>query len=339
VNRSEKFWDRRAREYDRDERKYVQTYHKTIESTKRHLATSDIVLDYACGTGIITNEIAASVTEICAIDTSSKMIDVARRRAAERSLDNVHYTKATLFDRSYQRESFDVILAFNILHLLDDPQKVLPRIGELLTPGGLFISATPCLGEKKTFLGILLALLSRLGLVPYLKVLTISELEELVVCAGFRIVEAQDLDQTPPSYLIVAKRTWGTQPEHQLSGFCSSTRPGLGCHLFGPGNPGPAASARPQGTHSMHSNVWRTGSCQRADLLSAVWGALDIGRGPSTTGQVEDSDLVALSRDTGPFRGDTQCKQSRSSPPTVFRRTAMMRGSSDVAPFAGRNWP
>ena len=149
MDRSEKFWDKRAHEYDKDEKKHVQTYHKTIESTRRNLSISDVVLDYACGTGIITNEIADSVKEIYAIDISSKMIDVARRRAAERGIDNVHYTKATLFDKRYQGESLDVILAFNILHLLDDSQKVMQRISELLKPGGLFISAPGCLSSTQ----------------------------------------------------------------------------------------------------------------------------------------------------------------------------------------------
>ena len=206
MKRSEKFWDQRSNEYDRNEDKYEQSYNKTVESTRKYLSTGDTVLDYACGTGIITNELAENVKEIHAIDISSKMIDVARRKAGEREIDNVHYAKATLFDERYERESFDVILAFNILHLLDDAHRVMHRIYELLKPGGLFISATACLGERRTFLSIFLFLLSKVGLVPYLNLLTVSELEDLVVDGNFQIVETEDLDQTPPNYFIVAKK-------------------------------------------------------------------------------------------------------------------------------------
>lgn len=57
------------------------------------------------------------------------------------------FTKATLFDESLERESFDAVLAFNIFHLLEGAPKALRRIDELLKPGGLLMSVTPCLGE------------------------------------------------------------------------------------------------------------------------------------------------------------------------------------------------
>jgi SAM-dependent methyltransferase len=176
----------------------------TIGSTL--LSVSDVVLDYACGTGIITNEIAGSVKAIYAVDISSKMIDVARRRAAERGIGNVHYAKTTLFDERYQRESLDVILAFNILHLLHDPQKAMERIGELLRPGGLFISATPCLAERRSCLGVLLRLLSKVGIVPCVNVLEFSELEDIIAHRYFRVVETENLDHTPPNHFVVARK-------------------------------------------------------------------------------------------------------------------------------------
>jgi 2-polyprenyl-3-methyl-5-hydroxy-6-metoxy-1,4-benzoquinol methylase len=209
MDRSEKFWDRRASEYDRDEEKYEQTYRKTIENTRTHLSPGDVVLDYACGTGIITHQIAASVKEVHGIDISSKMIEVAQREARERGVGNVHYAQSTIFDDEYEKESFDVILAFNILHLLEDTQRVVQRIGELLKPGGLFISATPCLGEKKSFLSGLFFLLSKTGIAPNIDFLKFSELESLVAGGNLQIVETRDLHQTPTNYFIVAKKIAG----------------------------------------------------------------------------------------------------------------------------------
>jgi 2-polyprenyl-3-methyl-5-hydroxy-6-metoxy-1,4-benzoquinol methylase len=211
MDRSEKFWDTRASEYDRDEEKYEQAYQETIESTRRHLSPGDVVLDYACGTGIITNQIAPSVKEVHAIDISSKMIDVAQREAHERGIDNVHYAQSTVFDDSHEKGSFDVILAFNVLHLLEDTRRVVQRISELLKPGGLFISATPCMGEKKSFLGGLFFLLSKTGIAPYIRFPTFSELEGLVAGGDLQIVETRDLHQTPPNYFIVAKKMERTQ--------------------------------------------------------------------------------------------------------------------------------
>jgi 2-polyprenyl-3-methyl-5-hydroxy-6-metoxy-1,4-benzoquinol methylase len=48
----------------------------------------------------------------------------------------------------YSSESYDVILALNMLHTVPNPQDVMQRINEILNPDGLFISVTTCLGQK-----------------------------------------------------------------------------------------------------------------------------------------------------------------------------------------------
>jgi 2-polyprenyl-3-methyl-5-hydroxy-6-metoxy-1,4-benzoquinol methylase len=211
VKSVERFWDSRAKEYDRNEEKYEQSYKKAVDNTKKHLSVSDVVLDYGCGTGIVTNDLADSVREIHGIDISSEMIDVARRRAVERGIGNVHYAQSTIFDELYGNESYNVILAFSVLHLLEDTQKVMQRINELLKPGGLFISETPCLGERAAFFSILLCLLSKTGLVPYLSRFGTSELQDLVTGGGFRVVDTEYSDQPTPTHFIVAEKVGGTQ--------------------------------------------------------------------------------------------------------------------------------
>ncbi|MCP4153292.1 MAG: class I SAM-dependent methyltransferase, partial [bacterium] len=140
------------------------------------------------------------------IDISSKMLAVAKRKAAERTIKNVDFKQSTLSGAGYQKEAFNVILGFNILHLLEDAGKGVQGINELLKPGGLFISATPCLGEEKTFLGKSLFFLSKLGLVPQIRHFQISELEGLIANGDFQIVEAENSSDSPPNYFIVAKK-------------------------------------------------------------------------------------------------------------------------------------
>ncbi len=126
------------------------------------------------------------------------MIETAKRKAGK----NVNFAKATIFEK-YKKETFNVILAFNILHLLEEPQKVMQRINELLKPGGLFISVTPCLGEKYSLLSIFLVLLRKIRILPYIRSFKISELKELIY-GNFQIVETSNLP--PMQYLIIAKK-------------------------------------------------------------------------------------------------------------------------------------
>lgn len=205
MNKSEKFWDKSASNYDQEEKKDEQTYLKIIERTKEYLKNSDTVLDFGCGTGLISNEIAGCVKLIHAIDISSKMIEIAKNKADSRKIQNIKYTYSTIFDERYENGSFDIILAFYILHLLEDTQKTIQRINGLLKPGGLIISVTPCVGEK-IFQNISLSLLSKIGLIPDIKSFKANELEYSIVDGNFETLENECLQQGSTQYFIVAKK-------------------------------------------------------------------------------------------------------------------------------------
>jgi 2-polyprenyl-3-methyl-5-hydroxy-6-metoxy-1,4-benzoquinol methylase len=206
INRTEKFWDRIAKQWDADGNKLNETSIKVIKKTKKHLADDDLVLEYGCGTGTISNQLAENVREIQGIDISSKMIEVAKRISHERNIENIHYAKSTIFNETYKPESFNAITAYSILHLVEDTPKVLRRINELLKPGGIFISFTPCLGERPTIFGLVLSILRKTRLVPHINMLTISELENLIAAGNFQIVETEILEHAPASYFIAAQK-------------------------------------------------------------------------------------------------------------------------------------
>ena len=206
MNKKEKFWDRIAKNYDIQVNEDDQTAIKIIELTKKYLHKDDILLDFACATGKFTFEISDSVKEIHGIDISSEMIAIAKRNAEESNIDHVHFAQTTIFDERYKKESFNLILAFNILHLLEDPGPVMQRINELLKPGDVFISATACMGKSKSFLQLFLWPLSKIGIVPYLNFFKPSELEDLIVNAKFEITETETLTSSLMNYFIAAKK-------------------------------------------------------------------------------------------------------------------------------------
>ena len=205
MNKSEKFWDKMAKYFDREERKDEPTNIKIIEKTRNRLKISDNVLDYACGTGTVAIEIASSVKTVNGIDISSKMIEAAKGKTVERKVENIDFAQTTIFDEKLKTGSFDVILCFYLLHLVEDTPKVMQRINELLKPGGLIISATPCMGEN-TFLSVLLSLVSKIGLIPKIRSFKISELEDSITKRNFEIVETECLHQSGQQYFIVAKK-------------------------------------------------------------------------------------------------------------------------------------
>ena len=205
MNKSEKFWDKSACNFFLEGEKEKQSYINIIDRIKKYLKTSDTVLDLGCGPGLISNEIADFVKFIYAIDISSKMIEIAKINADNRKIQNIDYAYSTIFDKKYKNGSFDIILACDILHLLEDNQKTLQRINDLLKPGGLIISVTPCIKEK-LFLNISLALLSFIGKIPKIKSFKANELKESISNRNFEIVESDRMDQGIIEYIIVAKK-------------------------------------------------------------------------------------------------------------------------------------
>lgn len=207
--KSEKMWNQLAKNWDTPGVSLGENDLKIIERTKKYLTASSLVLDYGCATGSIALEIASMAKEVRGIDISSNMIEIAKRKADERGVKNTAFTKATIFDENLDRESFDLILSLSILHLVEDSAQVMDKVNQLLKPGGIFISATPCLGEKafvSVLMNIPIFVLSKLGLIPSITFFSASNLAETMTSAGFEIIEQEDLSVRPLRECFIVAR-------------------------------------------------------------------------------------------------------------------------------------
>jgi 2-polyprenyl-3-methyl-5-hydroxy-6-metoxy-1,4-benzoquinol methylase len=209
--KSATMWNQLAKNWDTPGVSLGENDLKIIGMAKKYLDPGSVVLDYGCATGSIALEIASMAKEVHGIDISSNMIEIAKSKADERGITNTAFTKVAIFDGSLEQESFDVILSLSILHLVEDSAQVIDRVNQLLKPEGIFISATPCLGEK-TFLSVLMNipifLLSRIGVIPSVAFFSASSLTAAIKSAGFQMIEQNDLSVRPlKECFIVARKT------------------------------------------------------------------------------------------------------------------------------------
>jgi len=102
--------------------------------------------------------------------------------------------------------SFSAIMTFNIFHLLDDAPEVLDRLHDLLAPGGLLISETPCLGERNWIIKSMIKFAVKVGLAPMILNLTVADLESLVSSQNFKILETKMLDKKNSVQWILARK-------------------------------------------------------------------------------------------------------------------------------------
>lgn len=203
----EKFWNLISSMYAASPISDKAAYDRKIQKIKSHLTKDMVALDIGCATGTQCGDISDSLKQVTGIDISGKLLAIAEKRMAERKLDNVQFMQTTVFDDDFQSGSFDVVMAFFVLHFFEDTDAVFARIYDLLKPGGLFISETACLGEKSKVMVGFLRLAGLLGLMPLIKPLTTRQLEQALEKAGFVIVDKTRFSQhADAEFTFVARK-------------------------------------------------------------------------------------------------------------------------------------
>lgn len=184
---SPKFWDRVAEKYAKSPVADEAAYQKKLGVTRDHFRPDMEVLELGCGTGSTAIAHAPYVKHIHAIDISSKMLDIARKKAEDQNVDNVTFEQATVSEFQAANNSYDAVLALSVLHLLESRQAAIAKIKRMLKPGGIFVSSTVCLGDKMKFFKIIGPVGKFFGLIPLVKVFTKQELLDSITDAGFQI--------------------------------------------------------------------------------------------------------------------------------------------------------
>mgnify|MGYP006282818825 FL=1 len=203
-------WNRVAKSYDRQTQVYAYAYEQSIHKALQHIEADSSVLEIGCGTGTITFGIAGQAKNVEAIDISERMIEVAGEKAKQNGITHIHFQVGDAYHLPYENESFDVILLFNILHVVKDCQTVLKEAYRLLKPGGKLLTATDCYAEKSSWTSqmkiLVEKLLKRLGLIPYLSIFSKHDLERMLKNHGFELFEKDVLHYHPVNYYLAGRK-------------------------------------------------------------------------------------------------------------------------------------
>ncbi|MBA4226944.1 MAG: SAM-dependent methyltransferase [Hyphomonas sp.] len=191
VSKNTRFWDRTARKYAADPIADEAGYERSVARTAEFLQASSEVFEFGCGTGTTALKLAPHCAHLLATDISAEMIAIAREKAAAASVGNVTFEVGVINDDRWRHKAFDLVLGFNILHLLEERQPALEAVHSLLKPGGLFISKTPCLTEMGFGLRLALPLAQAIGKAPHVDFFSEATLTGEITQAGFEIVASE----------------------------------------------------------------------------------------------------------------------------------------------------
>jgi ubiquinone/menaquinone biosynthesis C-methylase UbiE len=206
MSDSASFWDRHAARYAKRQIRNQAAYEETLAHARRYLSPTDRAIELGCGTGTTALLLADSVSHLTGIDLSGKMIEIARDKAAADGVANVEFAISDARADQFEESAFDVVLAFNLIHLLSDAEEAARDVRRLLKPGGVFVSKTPCLAQETVFLRPLVWVLRRIGIAPPVAFLSFETLEQAISSAGLDIIETGLYPATSSSRFIVARR-------------------------------------------------------------------------------------------------------------------------------------
>lgn len=118
-----------------------------VEMSK--VADNDLVLDVACGPGLVACEFAKVTQHVTGIDLTERMIEQAKNLQKELRLSNLSWDIGTASPLPYASASFSAVLTRYSFHHFLDPKAVLKEMIRVCKPDGVVLIADAALPADK----------------------------------------------------------------------------------------------------------------------------------------------------------------------------------------------
>jgi len=185
------YWERFASKYDLSLRLLRRPLPRMLELIGEAADGSDRVLEVAAGTGLVTPTLAEKVNEVVATDYAEAMLVRMKAKMDAQGLSNVHCERADIYSLPYEPQSFDLVVAANVLHLVPDLPGALDALKAMLKPGGTLIVPTFC--HDETRVSWLMSRLLAITSFPGHRRFTTATLTETIAQSGITVTRAETL--------------------------------------------------------------------------------------------------------------------------------------------------
>lgn len=199
------FWDHAAVVYDL----FADIYNRKVHEELKRIVASELsgkeeVLECACGTGMLSTVIASRCSHLTATDFSENMLARTRKKCS--GFTNVKVVFADILALDFADEAFDVVIAANVIHLLDDPVKALRELDRVCRPGGKLIIPT-YMNREADGASRFSAMLKKAG-VNFKQVFHLAAYRQLIQNAGYRNAVFHMIEgRVPCAVAVITKST------------------------------------------------------------------------------------------------------------------------------------
>jgi SAM-dependent methyltransferase len=130
------YWADHADDFDRS----VAAYHEALLAAAA-ITDTDRVLDIGCGTGQTTRDAARAAAEGSAlgVDLSARMLEHARRRAADEGVTNASFQQVDAQVHPFPSEAFDIAISRTGAMFFGDLTAAFTNIGRAMVPRGRLV--------------------------------------------------------------------------------------------------------------------------------------------------------------------------------------------------------
>ncbi len=198
------FWNKISPVYDLFENVYNRKVYKgTGIKVAEFIDKNDSVLECACGTGAITEEIAKKCRQVLATDFAEGMLKRASKKC--RKYANTSFRQEDITDIKCEDESFDKVVAGNVIHLLPEPEKALDELLRVVRHGGKVIIPT-YINMTRDSSGFAVKFIEKLG-AEFKRQFDIDSYKKFFEDKGFKDVEFYVVDgRMPCAVAVITKK-------------------------------------------------------------------------------------------------------------------------------------
>lgn len=197
------FWDKFAFLYDLGQSFNGKVLRGLEKTTEELVPKGALVLDTAAGTGRLTFAAAKKAERVVCTDISMPMLKQAKKKAQKENITNVEFDVREIFNLKDADETYDVVMAGNVLHLLDEPERAVRELWRVTKKGGRLILPTYMTGKK---FNVLLKLYKLLGFNPSVEYTPEAYVKMLLKCGLGKVKMKTIRGILPNCYAVIEKK-------------------------------------------------------------------------------------------------------------------------------------
>ena len=167
------------------------------------ISPADEVLECACGTGLLTEGIAAKCKRLVATDFSEKMLEKAEKKCGK--FGNVTFKRENILQIGEPDGRFDAVVAANVIHLLDEPLRALAELDRVCREGGKIIIPTYMNENEKGRNSGFSTIVGRAG-ADFKRAFTLDSYKAFFKAAGYENVEYAFFEGRVPCAVAVIRK-------------------------------------------------------------------------------------------------------------------------------------